>query len=706
MASIDQILRRAVNPFDPATFKPGNFWHEHQDLLLEVTSIHADVLSEIEAVLAQVTHDHRTRTLLLTGDSGSGKSYLLGRLKRILNPKAFFAYIEPFPDSDAIWRHVLRYTVDSLLQTPAGQTDSQLLLWLKSLSVFAQWDITQWVLTERQRFIRKLKSAYPSGIFNATEFFGVLYDLLNPELYFIACEWLRGDDLDDESLALLKVKQSIDSEDAAQKILSNFGRIAAETQPIVLCFDQLDNIARTSDGIIDLQALYSVNSSIHNQGLKNFCIVISIITNTLRQNLTRVQPADRARIDHQIALRPITLSQAADLWTSRLAPLHQQAEPKPESPIFPFAASVLDQKFPGGKTFPRNVLELGRRLLQRYKTGTKGFPELIEDESVDDAVPSDVMQELKAPLPSTDPKSPPKKQTQRRRQNEDAIAAFRLIWRKEHGQVQRRITRIRQLAAPELIQMLAEVLSVFRMEDVRPRLLPSQTYASHSLSYKPPKAKGRVGIVWNEDANMTTFYHVMNACRRVVELSLCETLYFVRGEGIGQPGRKGYIMHQQIFNGHPHCRIRPDLASVHSLATYHSLVNAAYAGELVIAGQVASIHDLEQLVSRSKVLHQCRVLQEFGVVSGRSPQSSSKRLSKSRLKQELEPVREFLLDLVKTHQLLGYQVVIQTVSGQFPERSPEQIDLVMADLTKGNHIKNLDPTAKPEEQLICFISSP
>ena len=705
MASIDQILRRAVNPFDPATFKPGNFWHENQDLQLEVTSIHEDVLSEIEAVLAQVTHDHRTRTLLLTGDSGSGKSYLLGRLKRILNPKAFFAYIEPFPDSDAIWRHVLRYTVDSLLHAPEGQTDSQLLLWLKSLSVFAQWDMARWVLTERQRFIRKLKSAYPSGIFNATEFFGVLYDLLNPELYFTACEWLRGDDLDDESLAMLKVKQSIDSEDAAQKILSNFGRIAAETQPIVLCFDQLDNIARTPDGIIDLQALYSVNSSIHNQGLKNFCIVISIITNTLRQNITRVQPADRARIDHQIALRPITLSQAADLWASRLTPLHQQSEPKPESPIFPFAASVLDQKFPGGKTFPRNVLELGRRLLQRYKTDTKGFPESIdEDETDDDVASSNVMQEIKSPDDLTDAKRTPQKQTRKRRQNEDAIAAFRLIWRKEHGQIQRRITRIRQLAAPELIQMLAEVLPIFHLEDVRTRLLPSQTYASHSLSYQRPKVEGRIGIVWNEDANMTTFYHVMNACRRVVELRLCETLYLVRGEGIGQPGRKGYIMHQQIFNKHPHCRIRPDLASVHGLATYHSLVNAAYAGELVIAGRVASIHDLEQLVARSKVLHQCRILQEFGVVSGRSPRNHSKRLSKSQLKQELEPVREFLLDLVKTHQLLGYQVVIQTVSGQFPERSTEQIDLVIADLIKGNYIKNLDPTAKPEERLICFIS--
>ncbi|MEB3210194.1 MAG: AAA family ATPase, partial [Leptolyngbyaceae bacterium] len=518
MASIDQILRQAANPFDPATFKPGNFWHEQYDPKLEVTSIHQEILTDTAAILDQVADDHRTRTILLTGDSGVGKSYLLGRLKHILNTKAFFAYIEPFPDQDAIWRHVLRYTVDSLLHAPEGQSDSQLLLWLKSLSVFAQWDITHWVLTERQRFVKKLKSAYPSGIFNATEFFGVLYDLLNPERYLTACEWLRGDDLDDESLALIKVKQSIDSEDAAQKILANFGRIAAETHPIVLCFDQLDNIARTADGRIDLQALYTVNSSLHNQGLKNFCVIISIITNTLRQNISRVQPADHARIDHQLALRPIPLSQAESLWVSRLAPLHQQATPPPDSPIFPFSSTILQEKFPGGKTFPRNVLELGRRLLQSYKTGQA--PQVLPLEGDRPSTETDDASSSQAEQPEDAHSSP-----------DEAIATFRLLWRKEHKHVQQRISRIRQLAAPELIQMLLEVLAVFSMQDARTRLLPSQTYASHSLSYQRPKTPGRIGVVWNEDANMTTFYHVMNACRRVVDLGLCDTLFLIRGEG-------------------------------------------------------------------------------------------------------------------------------------------------------------------------------
>jgi len=45
---------------------------------------------------------------------------------------------------------------------------------------------------------------------------------------------LRGDDLDEDDLNQLGVKHTIDNEDAAQNILANFGRISAQTQPIVL----------------------------------------------------------------------------------------------------------------------------------------------------------------------------------------------------------------------------------------------------------------------------------------------------------------------------------------------------------------------------------------------------------------------------------------------------------------------------------------
>ncbi len=669
MTAIDQILRQAINPFDPATFKPGNFWHDDQDPSLDVVSIHQEAIAEIESILTQVADDHRTRTLMLYGDSGSGKSHVLGRLKRRLSDRAFFVYVDPFPESDAIWRHVLRYTVDSLVQTAARQADSQLLCWLKSLSVFENADQADWQQADKQAIVRQLKTRYPSDIYNATDFFGVLYDLLHPDRYFLACEWLRGDDLDEESLEVLGVQQAIDSEDAAQKILANFGRIAVETQPIVICFDQLDNIARNPNGIIDLQAIFDVNSSIRNQGLKNFLVVISSITSTWKLNSDRVQSADRARIDGYIPLKPITLPQAEALWQSRLAPLHHLATPTPQTPIYPLTFHALEQKFPGGKTLPRNALELGRRLLQGYKTGSTKAVSAKSEHA------------------------------------EDAIASFKLVWRKELQRSQLRISRLRQFSAPELIQMLKEIFTALQAGDLYPRFLPSPTYASHSFSYEPNRKPGRIGIAWNDDPNMTTFYHVMNACRRAVDVGLCSQLILIRSEGIGKPGRKGHEIFTALFTGKSHTHVYPDLDSVHQIATYHSLVNATYSGELVVAGTAVNIHQLEDLLRQSDVLKGCQLLQDLGLIAKRGGKRKTGFSPAIASADALQPVEEFLLDLVKTHRLLGRPVMVQTAMSQFEQVTAEQVNRLIATLCKRKQLQVLDSTARFDEQLVGVRAS-
>jgi hypothetical protein len=186
MTDIKDIIKREVNPFDVINLKPTNFWAEEQDSKLMVESIHENAIIEIEGLLDLVGKDHRSRTVLLAGESGSGKSYLLGRLKRTLNPKAFFAYILcNWADSGNIWRHILRHTVDSLIQVPEGEKESQLMLWLKSLTAFTRSDIKQRIFNDnfwealqsnRQKFIKHLKDSYKkAGIYNPDMFFGVLH---------------------------------------------------------------------------------------------------------------------------------------------------------------------------------------------------------------------------------------------------------------------------------------------------------------------------------------------------------------------------------------------------------------------------------------------------------------------------------------------------------------------------------------------------
>jgi hypothetical protein len=51
MVSINEIIKREVNPFDLVNIRVGNFWTENQDYTALVESIHQEVINEVEGLL-------------------------------------------------------------------------------------------------------------------------------------------------------------------------------------------------------------------------------------------------------------------------------------------------------------------------------------------------------------------------------------------------------------------------------------------------------------------------------------------------------------------------------------------------------------------------------------------------------------------------------------------------------------------------------
>ncbi len=671
MATIDNIIKSEVNPFNLINIKPMNFWEEKQNPSLTVDSIHREVLSEIEEFLDLVMIDHRSRSILLTGDPGSGKSHLLGRLKQTLNSKAFFVYILcDWSDSGNIWRHVLRCTVDSLIQIPEQQQESQLILWLKSLSAFTKRNLKKrlfndsiWelLLSDRQKFIKHLKETYKTArIYNPDIFFGVLHDLTNPELYSLACEWLRGDCLSEESMQALKVKYCIETEDEAKSILANFGRISTETQPIVLCFDNLDTMPKLPDGFLDIQSFFDVNTTIHGENLKNFLIIISVITNTWNRHINRIQPADRAGIHKLIRLKPITVEQAETIWAYLLKPLHQQANPRPESSIYPLKRNVLEQNFPSGKTYPRNVINLGLIEYQNYKIS------LLSENTTKPVI--------------------------------DRSAEFQLLWQQEFKKIQSKIGKISLLPATDLIKMVQEVLEALQVKSIKPKLLKGK-YTSYSLSYQAPGKQEKIGIVWTEEANMTSFFHIMNACQKAIQENICKKLYLIRISSVGNAKLAGYKIYNQIFKGTNHHHIKPNLISVHYLATYHSLVNSAIAQELVLGANTITLQELQSLTRETKILNKCALLQDLEII----PQQGSGSDDRNG-KKDLRPVKDFMLNLVKTQSYMGVATLISQSVAQFPEVEETDLQLLMDSLCQEQKVKIINPKANLQDRLICFVN--
>jgi hypothetical protein len=677
------------------------FWSDEEDSLLMVESIHKNAIIEIEELLDLVGKDHRSRTVLLEGESGSGKTYLLRRIKRSFNSKAFFAYILcDWPDSTHIWRHILRRTVDSLIQVPEGEKESQLMLWLKSLTAFTRSDIKQRIFNDnfwealqsnRQKFIKHLKDTYKkAGIYNPDMFFGVLHDLANPELYDLACEWLRGDDLNEDSMKEIKVKTCIDTEDAAKNILANFGRISTQTQPIVLCFDNLETMPQLSEGFLDIQPFFNVNTTIHGNNLKNFLVIISVITNNWNRHLDRIFLADKAGIHRKTRLKDITLEQAEALWTYHLKPLHQLANPRPESPIFPLNREMLEKNYPGSKTKPRNALTLGREEYQKYKGSLLDEKPKLQ--------PVKIQIKVTTPNEKTVPK-PIIIVPQRSQDNQDTTQAeFELLWQHEYTKSQGKITKISLLSSPDLIQMLQQSISTLKIQGVKSKLL-SGKYASYSLSYQHPTNRQKLGIVWTEDSNMTSFYHVMNACQTVIQKNLCQTMHLIRAGDLGKPNMAGNQLYRQIFTNTNHVHIKPSLSSIHYLATYQSLVNSAKSQELVIGGKTINLQRLETLMNEAEILHKCALLQDLGIVS--KPEKPP--TTNGNGKKDLRPVKDFLLNLVKTQAFMGVPTLISQAVSQFPDVKETDIQHLIDLLCQEKKVKIMNPKAKLPDQLICLI---
>jgi hypothetical protein len=654
MQEIEKVIKHEINPFDLVNTKVGNFWTGTEDRSFLVESIHKNEITEIEKTLNLVAMDHRSRSVLLVGDQGGGKSYFLGRLKREFNSKAFFAYIGPWPDNDYMWRHVLRYTVDSLIKVPDDQQESQLMLWLKNLSAFTKQNKSIWQLlvSDRQKFINHLKKSYEQeGIYNPDIFFRILYALTQPNLYSQAYEWLKGDQISEESMQALGVKNFIDSEDAAKNILANFGKISTATKPIVLCFDQVETLPNFES---NPQPIFNINTTIHNDNLKNFLIIISITTDPWRRAIQRVFQSDRARIERIVTLKRINLEQAESLWVHRLRPLQAKATPKPDSPIYPLTRQLLEESYPGGKAVPRDVLILGREKYQQYK------------ESLIVRPPTSIEEKIQA--------------------------AFKLLWQEEYKKIESRISKISLLPASELIQMLQRALEALKIESIKPRLI-SGKYANYSLSYQHPRNQERIGVVWTEDANMTSFYHIMNACQKVIQQNLCQHLYLIRINSTGTPKLQGHKLYKQIFTGINHIHIRPSLASVHYLATYNSLVNSALAEELVLGEVGKTIHlpELKSLIFNLGILNECSLLQDLDIIPKKEPID------------RLREVKEFLLNFMKVQLCMGLSNLNSHCQQKFPNVKEAEIERLIQELCQEKKLEIMNSKAKTEERLICLI---
>lgn len=664
MVSFGAIVLRNTNPFDQV-----NAINDKEPI---VDYIYQEAFIKIERKFNDVIQNHCTHTVLINSDDGSNNNYLLSRLYQQFHYKSLFVDVPPFPRREVIWQHILRYTVDSLVTTSDGNKRSQLLRWISKFKQEIKYDVLDFLRSDRKKFINKLKDIYKSvKIYNHDIFFGILYDLTDSSLYPLACEYLRGDDLSQESLEALGIEKSIATETVARETLANLSRIVGNHQPIVLCFDHIQSIGKLPDGSLDLPALFTINTKIREENI-NSLIIFNINNLTWKEYEEDIHQLTKHSIDEIVYLKDINLAQAELLIESRLKKLYSQKAVQIPYPIYPLNRQILEKEFPQARSNPRDLLIYARNTLQTYKKWlTKGsekgnfvFPQRNDNQEIN-------YLELESHFP--------------------------VIWYEKLHKIQQNITTIRQLSSPELIRILEEILILSKIDQIIYPLFVRTKYSSYSLGYHLTEDSEMLGVIWMEDPNLNSFFHVMEACKKTLEKNPSLKLFLIRAELLGNPDDKGYKIYDEIFTNSAHSHITTDLKSIHYLATYYNLVKSVCEGNLVIAGKVIDLKDLRYLMLKSKILNNCGLLQKLGLVMSNYNSDDEKNTN-----QPLKEYKNYIFYLVKSQICLSTQVIIQKTNYCFPELSESKIEALVQQLCWQKKLKIIDSKAPLDSQLVCL----
>lgn len=359
-----------VNPF--RNWIVGNPWDGVEGDVADIgSSASATCLKAIE-ITAQ---EHRTTSVLLYGEPGSGKTHLIRRVRahlaakrRAEGCKPIFVYIRLSTSANMIWRHIRRCLADDLLR-PIDTDGSQLhgllmrrlarpgsrgrLLdaWKQEVSAGGPWNEDAFALALETI----LSNIHPAElekleIFDHLDAEDELPWALRQALLHMAHRrygdltgaWLRGDSLPEEHLKRLGIPADEDNdgdaEDRAKRTVLSLARFAGPGSPIVLCLDQLEAL----DTDTGFQSLARAVSTLHDE-TKNL-VLVSCIQTSWRDILMRFN-SDYARIAESEAHLPLlTRDQAARLLQSRRAAI-EGPDLTGVSPLWPFDEADLVHVF-------------------------------------------------------------------------------------------------------------------------------------------------------------------------------------------------------------------------------------------------------------------------------------------------------------------------------------------------------------------------
>jgi hypothetical protein len=317
--------------------------------------------------------DLRSASITVLGPAGAGKTHLFARLRKACGARASFVLLRPEVGVETSLAQVLATAVDGLKRPPPGHEDSLLECIVGSFLAVAQGAPTTFPRAHLADLRARGESASEEAIEAALDlaerrFPEVdaewLTELLHvpfrtPSVRRAAIVWLSGREPNELDLKRLGRTERL-AASAVLPALRTLGVVAAVGAPLVLVFDQLENLASDHDDLVHAHARVVADLV---DGVRGIVVVQMALDaeweRRIRPTLTQ---AERARLEARVELMSLPTADERDallrLWLDAL-PEDERPKPFPA----PFAESTWDILRTRPGITPRAILVAARRAM-------------------------------------------------------------------------------------------------------------------------------------------------------------------------------------------------------------------------------------------------------------------------------------------------------------------------------------------------------
>lgn len=311
----------------------------------DVVRIHQDVFDTCLQAVAHARLGTSSAGVIVYGEAGSGKTHLIGRLRRRLIDTTIapdfkslsqaFVYVRLNANPAALWRHVRQRIAEDLLRGPrhgVSQLERMVVTRLME-ATGGEGHIREWweyMLEECRDTLPDLMEDFGANEQLSQDFVRVLTHVVLKQHRGDAASWLKGTPLRDEAYGQLQVAApwEMDAEQESKERVTDFLRLAGPQLPLVLCFDQVEALQSRAD---DGEALFKYGqflSDLHDTD-RNL-VLISCVQSSLLSQMAKSVPQyslDRMKSFAAKTLQPLTFELARDLLLHRIRAVARRSGP-------------------------------------------------------------------------------------------------------------------------------------------------------------------------------------------------------------------------------------------------------------------------------------------------------------------------------------------------------------------------------------------